>query len=448
MTTATLTRSPPRGARRDDQPCVIVVFGPDPARIGERLSLTPGQPLVLGRNAPELGTGPLDDARISSRHARLTASRQGLEVEDLGSKNGTFVAGVRAHRAVLAPGDLVQIGATFLQLAIEPPFRHDPGPTLLGGISHAMHRLRQAVSQAAGHERPVLILGPTGSGKERVAGQLHRASGRRGELVALNCSTLSPNLAESELFGHVRGAFSGASTASEGLFGRADRGTLFLDEIATLPLEIQPKLLRALQEGRIRRVGSPTEVPAKPRVLCATHADLGQMSAEGTFREDLYARLLGSVIRVPPLAERTEDLGWLAHALLDAGGHGDLTLSPELVWALHGARWPLNVRGLEQCLLSNAHGAEDGVLGLTEGVADFLEAQDQLARHRAAVRTATAPAPKKNRVRRPPRDQLVALLEAHEGTVGRVATALGVRRQQIYRWLRELELTVDDYRPR
>ena len=252
---------------------------------------------------------------------------------------------------------------------IEPPFPVERDVELVG-ISQAMHDLRRAIDASGLHDRPVLILGPTGSGKELVARAVHRASRRTGELVAFNCATLSRDLAEAELFGHTKGAFTGADRDRPGLFRAAAGGTVLLDEIATLPLPLQAKLLRVLQERSVRPVGASREEKVDVRVVAATNEPLAERVASGTFREDLYARLLGARVVVPPLEDRREDIVLVARTLLARAGHETLRFSDALTFRLLHARWPLNVRALEQILLAAAPSAKNGVLDLGPGPDD------------------------------------------------------------------------------
>lgn len=413
------TEAPPRAV-------LLVVYGPDPARIGERLELNRGE-LTLGRESPDFEGGPLDDRHMSSRHATARLSGATLELRDEGSKNGLVVATGPARSARLSPGDVVQLGRTFLQLRMEPPFDWAAPGSALAGVSHAVHQVREAIRRAARHAQPVLVLGPSGAGKEPSAREIHRLSGRKGDLVAVNCAALPQELAESELFGHAGGAFTGAKAPRRGLLELAHGGTLLLDEVGAMPASIQPKLLRAVQERRVRPVGSNREVEVDVRLVGATNQDLLAQVRDGTFREDLYARLCGGIVQVPPLADRLEDVPTLALRFLRDGDHA-LTLAPDLVWALLRHPWPLNVRELRQLVLATAPGARDGVLGLTPDVEQLLAAQRQLAEpgerpSRRARRSA------------PDADELDALLQRNEGVVSRAAAELGVHRYQLYRWL-------------
>jgi DNA-binding NtrC family response regulator len=209
----------------------------------------------------------------------------------------------------------------------------------------------------------VTFLGETGTGKDVLAHALHEASARSGGPFAVfDCASVAPNLAESELFGHERGSFTGAMATHVGAFERADGGTVFLDEIGELPLDLQPRLLRVLEGKRIRRVGGTQDRTLDVRVVAATHRDLRADVSAGRFRQDLYFRLAGAVVRLPPLRKRVEDLALLVHQLLENLGRGDLAVSDASLDVLRKHSWPGNVRELKNALAVSAPFAESGIL--------------------------------------------------------------------------------------
>ena len=235
------------------------------------------------------------------------------------------------------------------------------------GDAPALRRVLDMAARIADRELPVLVLGETGTGKELIAGLLHAGSRRaRGPLVRFNCAAIPEQLADSELFGHARGAFTGASAARRGYFAQAEGGTLVLDEIAELPLTIQAKLLRALQSGEIQPLGARVE-KVDVRVVACTHRDLRAEVAAGRFREDLYYRLAVLELRVPPLRERREDIPVLADSFARRYaarfGLESVQLAPELVAALVARPWPGNVRELENCVARLVAQSGDGRIG-------------------------------------------------------------------------------------
>lgn len=231
---------------------------------------------------------------------------------------------------------------------------HDPAPELIG-VSAAMRAVKDLIRAASRTLSPVFVYGPSGTGKELIARSIHRASDRRGgPFVPVNCGALPEGLAESELFGNVKGAFTGAGIAREGLFRSADRGTIFLDEIGEMPTELQVKLLRVLQESAVRPVGGTREQPVDVRVIAATNQPPGVAIEEQRLREDLYYRLAVLTIEVPPLAGRGEDVEALIQALLprvrERYGRGPSQISAAALEVLRGHSWPGNVREVENVL--------------------------------------------------------------------------------------------------
>jgi len=231
----------------------------------------------------------------------------------------------------------------------------EPRESNLVGVSSAMRQLRSTLERlAASQDVSVLIRGESGTGKELVARSLHQQSARRGKrFVAINCGGMPESLIDSELFGHAKGAFTGATTDRAGVFVEADGGTLFLDEIGDMPLSIQARLLRVLQEGEVRAVGSSSVRKVDVRVISATHVDLNAAVANKAFREDLYYRLAVVTVQVPPLRDRLDDLPMLAaHFLKKHGGGSPPSLSPQALEVMFGYGWPGNVRELENALQS------------------------------------------------------------------------------------------------
>jgi DNA-binding NtrC family response regulator len=324
---------------------VVVVEGPDR-----------GARLALGSGTARIGTAGgnhlrLTDPTVSRLHAELQLRRDGIRLTDSASKNGTFVDGTRVRDADVATGSTIRIGATVLRIeageeSIEVPLspRDHLGEML--GASVEMRRLYAIIERVAPTDATVLVMGETGSGKELVARQLHELSRRAAApFVAVDAGAIAPNVIESELFGHVRGAFSGAIGDRRGLFEEADGGTLLLDEIGELPISLQAKLLRVLETHEVRRVGGNTSKRVDVRVVAATNRSLGESVNEGSFREELYHRLAVVEIRVPPLRARREDIPMLAQHFFEGFGASE-PVPPDLLSALHTRSWSGNVREL------------------------------------------------------------------------------------------------------
>jgi len=273
----------------------------------------------------------IPDPRMSQEHARLVAVRGSWVVEDAGSKNGTGLNGVVTTQAQLGDGDILEVGHTFLMFRDAVPAVCPEVPDLLADdidegtagpatFVVALREQLEALVRVAATAVPVTFLGETGTGKEVAARALHALSRRRGKLVAVNCGAVPETLLEAELFGHRRGAFSGAVEDRLGLVRAAHHGTLLLDEIGELPAGSQVAFLRVLQEQEVVPVGGAEAVKVDVRLCVATNADLEALVAKGAFREDLYARLGGLVVRLPPLRDRREDLGLLIGAVLRRAG--------------------------------------------------------------------------------------------------------------------------------
>ncbi len=273
-----------------------------------------------------IGAGPdndivVDDGFTSSFHAQLFVRNDRLFVRDLDSTNGTFLDGVRVVEAEVAAGAVVRFGkidvhveADEVEEPVVPPTGQGPWHCVDLHTSDAeFAKLFKLIEKVAPHEATVCVFGETGTGKELVAQAIHRLSNRRtGPIVPLNCAAVPSTLIESELFGHEKGAFTGADRQRLGAFEEANKGTLFLDEVGELSMDVQAKLLRVLETRSVRRVGGKGDVPVDARVVCATHRDLAKHVKEGKFREDLLHRLYVIPLRLPALRERPSDIGFLA----------------------------------------------------------------------------------------------------------------------------------------
>ncbi len=327
---------------------VSVLKGPDRGRSVE----TANRPVRIGTAASN--DLVLSDPTVSRRHCAIIPTNEGFRVSDEGSTNGVLLGRLRLFHAVISGNGELCIGES--TIGVEPLAerveREQATAARFGdllGASPLMRELFADLARIANTDVTVLIEGETGTGKELVADSIHGAS-RRAErpLVVFDCSAVTPTLMESELFGHERGAFTGALTSRPGLFEQANGGTLFLDEIGELPKDLQPKLLRALEKREVRRLGSQRATPLDVRVIAATNRNLAAEVARGNFRQDLYFRLAGAQVLVPPLRDRMDDLPMLVEHFLrcSAPPRAPSEVSPQ-VWAmLQAHRWPGNVREL------------------------------------------------------------------------------------------------------
>jgi two-component system, NtrC family, response regulator GlrR len=299
----------------------------------------------------------IDDSALSSFHAEVRITDGQPTVRDLGSKNGTFVDQVRVIEAPLHDGAMLTLGRTLLRFHvgaknIQLPLSKRTRFGRLVGISVPMRAAFELLERAAASDSTVLLLGETGTGKDLAAESIHQESARRdGPFVVVDCGAITPGVLESELFGHERGAFTGADATRIGALEAASGGTLFLDEIGELSLDLQPKLLRALEHRELQRIGSTKRIAIDVRIIAATNRNLREEVNARRFRADLYFRLAVVVATLPPLRERPLDLPILVEAILDDLGAAAAPLrSAEVMRELLRHAWPGNVRELRNHL--------------------------------------------------------------------------------------------------
>jgi transcriptional regulator of acetoin/glycerol metabolism len=371
----------------------------------------------------------LPDKRISSRHAALEKQvGGGFRLVDLGSSNGTFVGQLRVDARPVAPLQLFRVGQTLLCLVAEagPAIEHGrapwPFPTSSGRFAAELSHLARVSTSGI----PLLLLGETGSGKEVIARAVHERSKRPGAFVAVNCGALPATLVEAQLFGHKKGAFSGALRDELGFVRSADGGTLLLDEVGDLPPPAQASLLRVLEQGEVTPVGAFHPVKVDLRVLAATHKPLDVMIRDGQFRADLYARLSGFTFRLPPLRERREDLGHLI-SIFARGAKKRLRVRHEVGAALFAHEFPLNVRELRQFFEAASALAHDDVIRLS----DLAAISGPGGASHAATLSQSDQAL---------RAELAERLRSANHNLTQVAREMGKARQQVQRWVKRFGL--------
>jgi transcriptional regulator with GAF, ATPase, and Fis domain len=317
-----------------------------------------GARAAVGSEIARIGTADgndlvLADRTVSRFHCELLVRGNTIIIRDCGSTNGTLIDGVRVREAEIPPGTLVRIGGSAfrVELGEEPAFVEVSSRTHFGelvGASVEMRRVYAILERLALTDATVLVQGETGTGKDVLARSLHAASPRSAQpFVAVDCGAIPEHLVESELFGHVRGAFTGATSDRKGVFEEADGGTLFLDEIGEMPIALQPKLLRAIESRSIRRVGGGVAKTVNVRIIAATNRSLSASINEGSFREDLYYRLAVVELRLPPLRSRRDDIGVLATHFFRMFAGDQTKLPAEFLASLVGRGWPGNVRELK-----------------------------------------------------------------------------------------------------
>jgi DNA-binding NtrC family response regulator len=403
-----------------------IVIGPEPAVIGR----DPACALVV------------DQTGVSSMHAELVATPRGVRLRDLGSKNGTWVGDLRISEAFLTASTSFWIGRTEVVFEVRKPDTIDLpdieqfGP--LYGTSAPMRDLFRRLQKGAPTDLTVLVQGETGTGKELVAEAVHHASARaKGPFVVVDCGAIAPTLAEATLFGHEKGAFTGATSSRESPFVEANGGTIFLDELGELPLDVQPKLLRALAERRVKAVGSNTYKEFDARVVAATRRDLEAAVNAGTFRSDLYFRLAQVRAYVPPLRQRLDDVPGLIRHILDQHGKKGAfrRVNRSTLDRLLRYDWPGNVRELRNAVaVALALGEEGepldiaGAVGLkaTKAKGKVIEATAVRAYHDA----------KRDALHQFERAYFKQLHDATGGNVAEISRRTGLQRTHVRKYLR------------
>ena len=411
---------------------------------GFRLTLVegegPSRPFTSTGQPASIGSHPsnhlvVKDPTVSRFHCEMACAPEGVKVRDLDSRNGTFIDGVRIKEAFIAPGSVLRLGRVALRFEVStktsPPAASDK--TQFGslvGTSAAMRETFAVLERAAERDVTVLLEGETGTGKGAAAEALHAAGTRRDRsFVVVDCAALPTTLLESELFGHEKGAFTGADARRTGAFEEASGGTLFLDEVGELPADVQPKLLRALENRPIRRLGQNTFRPIDVRVVAATNRDLRGAVNEGKFRADLYYRLAVVRVTLPPLRDHLGDIPLIARQLLrslDASAEEQAQLlTADLLASLERHTWPGNIRELrnylERCQVlerpppvAESQGRGDGLV--IDDSTPFVEAR------RRAVDAFE-------------RRYVEAMLRRHHDKVASAASAAGIARVYFYRLL-------------
>ncbi len=414
---------------------IVVVDGPD---AGKEVAFR-GDGVTVGTDA---GSDlVLRDQTVSRRHLQITRASEGFTATDLGSTNGTTYEGSRISSVMLPPGAFITLGQTTICLQPLDAVREvKPSKSMkfgdLLGRSLRMRQVFAVLERVAPTDATVLLEGPTGVGKDLAARGIHEHSQRRGgPFVVLDCGAISRSLIESELFGHVRGSFTGAIADRAGAFERADKGSLFLDEIGELELDLQPKLLRALESREVRRVGGDASTKIDIRLIAATNRDLKIEMEKGRFRQDLYYRLSVVKIAMPPLRERLEDLATLVQAFLKStGGDPDDDISGPNFERLMAHRWPGNVRELRNVIERSAFMA----IG---GPPKFADLDIQLATPGAAgvgIRTDLAFKDAKERLLASfERAYLHAVFDECGGNISRTARRAGLDRAHLKTLLRK-----------
>ena len=429
------------------------------ARWTARIVAVAGKPVIddarelaIGRTALGRAVGAdgvvLDDPRVSRKHAAIVIGRDGASIE-LDGGASVRLDGRAGEGGALWDGSVLVLGASAIVFRQRPPEPSTPEAWGILGDSPATRLLRRTIGMIARTGASVLVHGESGTGKELVASAIHEASGRKGPLVAVNTSAIPAQLAEAHLFGHVAGAYTGATTAAPGLFRSADGGTLFLDEIGELSPELQPKLLRVLEDRTVIPVGTTKGVRVDVRVVCATNRDLVAELDAGRFRGDLYARISDFTLPLAPLRDRREDI--LTLLLRDLGADAP-PLAPDLLAALLDRPWRFNVRELRKVatqLRVRGEGAERLTLDMLDAptpAAPLASIDPPSSGRSEGARSESASADDDRTRPVPSRDELLEMLVRHRGVVELVARETGRSRRQVHRWLEKHAIDLAKYR--
>ena len=404
----------------------------------------------------------LSDSKVSGLHCEIRLDDRGYRLRDLDSTNGTYVSGLRINDVYIQPGAQIALGGTRLKFdplgdSVEVELSDTDRFGSMIGRSVKMREMFARLEKLARTDTTVLITGETGAGKELVAEALHDHSPReKGAFVVLDCGSIPPNLIESELFGHERGAFTGATSNYAGAFERAHGGTVFLDEIGELPLGMQPKLLRVLERKEVRRVGGSKTIEVDVRICAATNRDLGVEVNRGRFREDLYYRLAVARVHVPPLRERKDDLPLLIeHIMTTTPGGETASIAQETIDLMMKHDWPGNVRELRNVieravLLAEAPDSEDSLRRAPAPAAKNEPSITVTPSQTATSTDATMTVPvdvsipfknaKQNVISEFERRYISRLLAQHDGNISAAARAAGIDRMSIHKMLHRLGL--------
>jgi len=415
--------------------------------------------IELDKGVIMVGTGEtsdlrLEDETVSRQHAEIVKTKDGYLVRDLGSTNGTFVNGLRVKEAFLQGGSILKLGKTRIKftpldevLEIYPSKKNRFADLI--GRSVEMRRIFGILEKVAPTNVTVIITGETGTGKELVARAVHQFSKRvKAPFIVFDCGAVAENLIESELFGHEKGSFTGATATRQGAFEMADGGTIFLDEIGELSLDLQPKLLRVLETGEVKRVGADRSKRVNVRVVAATNRDLKEEVKRGRFREDLFFRLSVIEVMLPALRKRTDDIPLLIQHFFNVGKQENeskaLGFTQEALRTLCEYSWPGNIRELRNAIdraLSLCDGEEIEVSHLP----DFIQERSVVTKaHPGMDSTLPFKDAKEKWIESFEKDYLLECLRKNNMNISKAAKQAGIDRKSVQRLLKKYGLTAKD----
>lgn len=400
----------------------------------------------------------VDDSTVSRQHVEIVATADSYLLKDMNSTNGTFINGIKVKEAFLAPGDVITIGNTKIEyqafdekVEMEPSSKTHFGEMV--GKNKKMRQIFGVLERISPTLATVIIEGETGTGKELVAKAIHDNSERKDKpFIIFDCSAVAPNLIESELFGHMKGSFTGAIKDRKGAFESANGGTIFLDEIGELNIDLQPKLLRALEQREIKRVGSTQSINLDVRVVCATNRNLKEEVNQGRFREDLYYRLSVVKIQLPPLKDRTDDIDLITEAILSKsrfnkksdGSFFASRVEDDAIRMLQKYRWPGNIRELTNILERAVSFSTNGVIDAKnlEFIFNELNSHEDATIKTAGIVDSSVPfkEAKQQIVENFEKDYLEELLERNNGNVSKASREAKIDRKHLRNLLIKYEI--------
>ncbi|MCB0272423.1 MAG: sigma 54-interacting transcriptional regulator [Bdellovibrionales bacterium] len=430
----------------------------------------PSKTYTISRDTIRIGTASnndivIEDETVSRNHAEIIKDKQGYLIRDLGSTNGTFVGNVQIKEVYISAKSTIRVGQSKIRfhaqdehLDIYPSSKSKFGSLI--GQSMEMRKIFGILEKVAPTNVTVVIGGETGTGKELVARAIHENSKRnKNNIVIFDCGAVAENLIESELFGHEKGAFTGATNARQGAFELADNGTIFLDEIGELSLDLQPKLLRVLETGEIKRVGADRPKKVNVRVVCATHRNLKDMVAKGLFREDLYFRLTVVHVYLPPLRKRKEDVSMLVEHFFESakqtvGGSSKIQgISPDVMEVLENHHWPGNIRELKNAI-DRAYSFCDSDMIEISHLPEYLQGipmpssidngEDTSPLSSAPDVSMPFKDAKEKWIENFEKDYLIKLLKKNDLNISQAAKEAGIDRKSVQRLLKKYNLNVKD----
>jgi transcriptional regulator with PAS, ATPase and Fis domain len=413
-----------------------------------------GREYIVESDLVRVGANPdndivIPDGTVSRHHLEILVEEDGHVVRDLGSTNGTDISGCRIKEAYLYPGAQIGLGDVVLQFRplkelVEVKLSTENNFGKMLGHSTKMRALFHLAERVAARDTTVLITGETGTGKGLLAEEIHNRSSRcHGPFVVVDCSTIPEKLIEVELFGHVKGAFTGAISSRIGSFEEANGGTIFLDEIGELPRNLQPKLLRILERQEIKRVGETSSIPIDVRIIAATNRNLRSDVDTNNFREDLFFRISVFELKIPPLRERNDDIPFLAKEFINTfSPKVERVLGDDAIHFFQGHDWPGNVRELRNVIERIINLVDERLIDVPAMMSTSLTNVGPGPDNKAAQQSGRLSFQEAKEIAE--RRYLLSLLKQHDNNISAAAKTAGIQRQSLHRLIRKHAIKNND----